>query len=116
MRIAVVDCGLVGASIALAARGRLGAHVTGVDPDPQPALDARAIDEAASLEAALDGADAAFLAVPVQALPDVARATLAAAGPDCLVTDVGSVKSPVVEAVEDERFIGGHPLAGSEKG
>ena len=116
MRIAVVGCGLVGASIALTARRRLGAHVTGVDLDPQPALDAGAIDEAADLGAALDGADAAFVAVPVQALPEVARASLAAAGPDCLVTDVGSVKSPVVEAVDDERFIGGHPLAGSEHG
>ena len=39
---------------------------------------------------------------------------LAAAGPDCVVTDVGSVKRAVVGAVDDPRFIGGHPLAGAE--
>ena len=39
---------------------------------------------------------------------------LAAAPDDCVVTDVGSVKRAVVGAVDDERFIGGHPLAGAE--
>ena len=77
MRIAVIGTGLVGASIGLAARVRLGANVIGVDPDPGPALEAGAIDEATELAEALAGADAAFVAVPVPALPDVARAALA---------------------------------------
>jgi prephenate dehydrogenase len=42
------------------------------------------------------------------------RAALAAAGDDCVVTDVGSTKRAVVQAADDERFIGGHPLAGAE--
>ncbi len=75
-----------------------------------------ALDEAASLEDALDGADAAFVAVPVPLLPETTAAVLAAAGPQCVVTDVGSVKAPVVGAVQDERFVGGHPLAGAEQG
>jgi prephenate dehydrogenase len=116
LRIAVIGTGLIGASIGLAARERLGASVAGVDPDPGPALAAGALDEAVSLAEALDGAEAAFVAVPVPALPETAAAVLAAAGPQCVVTDVGSVKSPVVAAVSDERFVGGHPLAGAEQG
>ena len=42
------------------------------------------------------------------------RAVLAAAGPECVVSDVGSVKRAVVDEVDDPRFIGGHPLAGAE--
>ncbi|HVW19464.1 MAG TPA: prephenate dehydrogenase/arogenate dehydrogenase family protein [Solirubrobacteraceae bacterium] len=112
MRVAVVGVGLVGASVGLAAKARLGAAVVGVDPDPGAALAAGAIDAAAPLEQALDGADAAFVAVPVAALADTVRSVLDAAPPACAVTDVGSVKRPVVEAIADERFVGGHPLAG----
>ncbi|MEO6496588.1 MAG: prephenate dehydrogenase, partial [Solirubrobacteraceae bacterium] len=67
MKIAVIGTGLIGASIGLAARQRLGAMVAGVDPDPGPALAVGAIDEAVSLAEALDGAEAAFVAVPVPA-------------------------------------------------
>lgn len=116
MRIAVIGTGLIGASIGLAAKERLGATVAGVDLDPGPALAAGAIDEAVTMAEALEGAEAAFVAVPVQALPETAAAVLAASGPQCVVTDVGSVKAPVVAAVRDERFVGGHPLAGAEQG
>lgn len=114
MKIVVVGTGLVGGSIGLAARSRLGAAVVGVDPDPGPALAAGAIDRAAPLAEALDGADAAFVAVPVADLAAVVSATLAAAPADCVVSDVGSVKRAVVELFDDERFVGGHPLAGGE--
>ncbi len=67
-----------------------------------------------SAAAALDGAEAAFVAAPVGALPGAVRAALALAGDDCVVTDVGSTKRAVVRAADDERFIGGHPLAGAE--
>ena len=42
------------------------------------------------------------------------REVLAAAGDDCVVSDVGSTKRSVVAAVDDPRFVGGHPLAGAE--
>ncbi len=118
MKIAIVGVGLIGGSIGLAARERLGADVVGFDPAAgalHAALDVGAIDRAApDLGAALDGVEAAFVAAPVGALPDAIAAALAAAGEDCVVTDVGSTKRSVVEAVRDERFIGGHPLAGAE--
>ena len=118
MKIAIVGVGLIGGSIGLAARERLGAEVAGWDPGPGvlgAALDVGALDCAApDPAAALDGADAAFVAAPVGALPAAVAGALAAAGEDCVVTDVGSTKRAVVAAVDDERFIGGHPLAGAE--
>jgi prephenate dehydrogenase len=55
-----------------------------------------------------------FVAAPVHALPELVAEALDAAGEQCVVTDVGSVKRAVVRAVDDPRFIGGHPLAGGE--
>jgi prephenate dehydrogenase len=118
VRIAIVGVGLIGGSIGLAARERLGAEVAGWDPAAgvlDAALEVGALDSAApDAAAALDGADAAFVAAPVGSLPAAVGDALAAAGEDCVVTDVGSTKRAVVEAVRDERFIGGHPLAGAE--
>jgi prephenate dehydrogenase len=116
--VAVVGVGLIGGSIGLAARERLGARVRGFDPGD--GVLARAVelgavaDGCGSAADALDGADVAFVAAPVGALPTVVRDVLAAAGPDCVVSDVGSTKRSVVAAVDDPRFIGGHPLAGAE--
>lgn len=115
MIVAVVGVGVIGGSVGLAARRRLGATVRGVDPDAGDALHAGAIDEAHdSLPAALDEADVAIVAVPVGALPETVAAVLDAAPSGCVVTDVGSTKRAVVAANGDERFVGGHPLAGSE--
>jgi len=118
VKIAIVGVGLIGGSIGLAARERLEAEVAGFDPAPgvlEAALDVGALDRAAPDAAtALAGADAAFVAAPVGALPEAIGAVLAAAGEDCVVTDVGSTKRSVVAAVHDERFVGGHPLAGAE--
>jgi prephenate dehydrogenase len=117
VRIAIVGVGLIGGSVGLAARERLGAEVVGFDPAPgalDAALEVGAVDRAADdVAGALAGAEAAFVAAPVGALPAAVGAALAAAGEDCVVTDVGSTKRTVVEAVHDERFIGGHPLAGA---
>jgi prephenate dehydrogenase len=119
MRVAVLGVGLIGGSIGLAARKRLGATVAGWDPDAEllrRATEVGAIDEAAdSVAAAVGGADAIFCAAPVAALPDLAAEALAASGDDAFVTDVGSVKREVIGRLgEEPRFIGGHPLAGAE--
>jgi prephenate dehydrogenase len=117
VKIAVIGVGLIGGSIGLAARQRLEADVVGFDPGDgvlDAALDVGALDRAAPDAAgALEGAEAAFVAAPVGVLPAAIAAALAAAGEDCVVTDVGSTKRAVVDAVRDERFIGGHPLAGA---
>jgi prephenate dehydrogenase len=118
MRIAVLGVGLIGGSIGLAARRRAGAEVCGFDPDEgvlARALELGAIDRAGDdLADAVHGADAVFVAAPVGALAQTVKEALAGAGPDCVVSDVGSTKRVVAEAGSDERFIGGHPLAGAE--
>jgi prephenate dehydrogenase len=117
-RLAVVGVGLIGGSVGLAARERLGAQVRGWDPGDgvlAAALERGALTEVSGSPAeALEGAEAAFVAAPVGDLPAAVREVLAVAGEDCVVTDVGSTKRSVVAAVDDPRFIGGHPLAGAE--
>lgn len=118
-RLAVLGVGLIGGSIGLAARQRLGAEVVGCGRRPErlrQAVELGALDRVAgSVAEACERADVVFCAGPVAALPDQARAALAASGPEAVVTDVGSTKGELVEALGgDERFIGGHPLAGAE--
>jgi prephenate dehydrogenase len=110
-RAGLVGTGLIGGSIGLALR-RAGWHVTGLDPDAAAlatALEVGAIDATGRDPEA----EVTFVATPVRAVAAAATAALAA-GPG-VVTDVGSVKASIVEAVGDARFIGGHPMAGSEQ-
>jgi prephenate dehydrogenase len=118
-RVAVLGVGLIGGSIGLAARRRLGAEVVGFGRTPATlarAVELGALDRAAgSIVEACEGAEAVFCAGPVGALPGQARKALAACGPEVVVSDVGSTKGELVAALGgDERFIGGHPLAGAE--
>jgi prephenate dehydrogenase len=118
-RVAVLGVGLIGGSIGLAARRRLGAEVVGHSRSPETvarALELGALDRGAgSVAEACADAEIVFCAGPVAALPEQARAALDACGPEAVVTDVGSTKGELVAALGgDERFIGGHPLAGAE--
>ena len=119
MRIAVLGVGLIGGSIGLAAREHTDdAETVGFGRDPgrlRRALELGAIDRAAdSIAAAVEGADLCFACAPVGVLPELVRAALDAAGPDCVVTDVGSTKQGLLAGIDDERFVGGHPIAGAE--
>lgn len=113
-RAVVVGLGLIGTSVALALR-KAGWRVTGSDLDADRAR--RAL-ELGALDAVGhdDEADLAVVATPVRSVPGVARALLEAdASGRLVVTDVGSVKGEIVAAVADPRFVGGHPMAGSEQ-
>jgi prephenate dehydrogenase len=120
--IAVLGVGLIGGSIGLAARHRLGAEVIGYDPasaNVDRALEMGALDRIApSAAAAAADADVIFCAAPVAALPGLVVAALEASGPGAVVSDVGSSKRALVDALagapDADRFIGGHPLAGAE--
>jgi prephenate dehydrogenase len=116
VRLAIVGTGLMGASVALAAQRR-DDEVVGWDPDPE-ALEAAvardALVDAPSLEDAVRDAELVVVATPIAALPATVAAVLAAPG-DATVTDVGSTKGSVVAAAAGSpRFVGGHPIAGSE--
>jgi prephenate dehydrogenase len=112
-RAAVLGTGLIGGSIGLALRER-GWHVVGHDRDEDRAR--RAL-ELGALDMIADGdgpdVDITFVATPVGAVVDAARDALQRTSG--LVTDVGSVKRAITEAVAGDRFVGGHPMAGSEQ-
>ncbi|MDR3402937.1 MAG: prephenate dehydrogenase/arogenate dehydrogenase family protein [Chthoniobacter sp.] len=123
-RLAILGPGLLGGSIALAARRAGGFHV-GVwarRAEAVAELEQRALAEVAStdLAAVVQEADIVVLAVPIGVMASLARqiAPLLPAG--AVVTDVGSVKAPVVETLSGifagrTHFVGSHPMAGSEK-
>ncbi|TMM09694.1 MAG: prephenate dehydrogenase/arogenate dehydrogenase family protein, partial [Actinobacteria bacterium] len=117
--LAVVGTGLLGSSVALAAQRAGVAEVAGWDAKGstlREALGAKAIARAAaSLRDAVGAAELVVVAVPVGVLVPAAREVLEAAPESATVTDVGSTKASVVgAAVGSPRFVGGHPICGSE--
>jgi len=106
----VVGLGLIGGSLARALTER-GWHVTGDDQKSERVETAlgRGFITASGLDPA---AELTFVATPVLALADQVKRALAETSG--IVTDVGSVKASLVAAVDDPRFVGGHPMAGSE--
>src|SRR6266545_4512441 len=122
-RVAVVGTGLIGTSIAMAARAA-GEEVRGFDPDPNVlarAAERSGLRPGASLAEAVAGASLVFVCTPVPSVAGVVAEVLAAAT-EAVVTDVGSVKSHVLVEVERtvpvgdrRRFVGGHPMGGSER-
>jgi len=117
-QLAIVGTGLIGASVGLAARRAGVERVTGWDPDAAhlaTAAERGAVEAAPDLAAALDGVELALVAAPVTVLPAQVRAVLEASGEGCTVTDVGSTKGGVCAAAAGVgRFVGGHPICGSE--
>jgi prephenate dehydrogenase len=117
-RLTVVGTGLIGASVALAAKRAGVSTVRGWDPDPaalEVAAQRGAVTPAVDLEDAVAEAELVVAAVPVGELPATVRALLDGAPEGCTVTDVGSTKQPVCAAAgSDPRFVGGHPICGAE--
>jgi prephenate dehydrogenase len=113
-RVEIVGTGLIGASIGLSLRAG-GWWVTGRDKDPEragEALELGAIDEVGEDT----GAEIVFVATPLESVADEATSLLAdPRRPGPIVTDVAGVKSRVARSIEDPRFVGGHPMAGSEQ-
>lgn len=120
-KTAVVGVGLIGGSLATAGRqaGCL-SKIVGVGrsrANLELALAAGIIDEATSDAAeGVRDADLVVLAAPVNTSVEVLRVVAGAAPERCVITDVGSVKGPIVEAAVRlgvaHRFVGAHPMAG----
>jgi len=118
-RLAVIGTGLIGASLGLAAKRAADAEVVGYDPEPQAltaAVARGAVDRVAeSLAEAVADTELAVIAAPVAQLAPQVQAVLEASGDECTVTDVGSTKVGVCSAaLGSDRFVGGHPVCGSE--
>ncbi|MEP6298200.1 MAG: prephenate dehydrogenase/arogenate dehydrogenase family protein, partial [Ilumatobacter sp.] len=110
-RANVVGLGLIGGSLAVAL-GERGWHVSGSDDRDEVVVLARErnVIDAVGVDA---DAEITFVAVPVRRASDVVAAVLTTT--TGIVTDVGSVKAPICAAITDPRFVGGHPMAGSER-
>ena len=123
--VAIVGVGLIGGSIGLALRARgLAGRVVGVGRDEARLAEAvrlGAIDVATTdLASGVAEADVVVVCTPVTRIADDVRRA-AEHGPEgLLITDAGSTKRRIVEAVERHAaaraaFVGGHPIAGSER-
>jgi prephenate dehydrogenase len=120
-RVAIVGVGLIGASFAAAGRDAglwresvgIGRNAANLD---RAVADGWIDEGTTDLEYALRDASLVVLAAPVDSCVDLLPAVAEQAAPDALVTDVGSVKVPVVEAAAragvGKRFVGAHPMAG----
>lgn len=122
-KLCIVGVGLIGGSIGMGARQRgLAKHVVGAGRSAERlklALQAGAIDTATtSLQEAVTGADMVVVCTPVGLIVPTMRLFEQWLSPECVVTDVGSVKSAIVAQGTEllgARFVGGHPMAGSEQ-
>jgi len=121
-KLTLIGVGLLGGSIGLAAKQRdVAGRVCGLvrrEESIAECLAAGVVDEATlDVAEAVADADLIILCMPVGRMGELAAALKPHLAADAIVTDVGSVKSSVVAAVEPvlSRFVGSHPLCGSEK-
>jgi prephenate dehydrogenase len=125
-RLAVVGLGLLGGSVARLARAKgLAEHIVAIGRSPEGLEAARrdgVVDEITTdLAAGVRSADLVMLATPVAVIGRLLPEAWRAAPPDCVLTDVGSTKRTIVRIAESLAasrplaFVGGHPMAGSER-
>ena len=123
-RVALIGLGLIAGSMSLAMRrGKLAGEIVGYARSPETRASARDINlvdrVCDTAEDAVKDADLVVLCVPVGAMEAVSKAIAPHLKPGAIVSDVGSVKRSVFEAVvphmpDGVHFIGAHPMAGTE--
>ncbi|MBW2451558.1 MAG: prephenate dehydrogenase/arogenate dehydrogenase family protein [Deltaproteobacteria bacterium] len=123
-KLAVVGVGLIGGSLALALkRAKAVDHVVGIGRGPQNLEKALALGVVDSitqdLTSGVCNADVVFLATPVLSIGPIAEQIMPHLKPGTIITDGGSVKQSVIQAIEpilrdDVHFVPGHPIAGTE--
>ena len=124
-KLVIIGVGLIGGSVALAARrAGLARHIVGAGRSGealQEAIDLQVIDAAAPIEEAVKDADFVLLAMPVGSMPAVMAAIAPHLPAHAIVTDAGSTKGDVVAAAREHmgarlaNFVPAHPIAGAEK-
>ncbi|MEG4403930.1 prephenate/arogenate dehydrogenase [Microcoleus sp. MON2_D5] len=117
MNIGIVGLGLIGGSIGLDLRSR-GFNVFGVSSRQQTCSRAQArgvVNEASIHLSLMAAADVVFICTPLGSIEPIVRELVPYLSRDTIVTDVGSVKTPIVQAVSSlwPNFVGGHPMAGT---
>lgn len=124
-RIAIVGVGLIGGSIGLSARKKnLAREVVGIcrrEVSRKAALRSGACDRATlNMREGLEGSDLVIIATPIGGIVQAARKIISLTKHKMIITDVGSTKEEIVRGIERiiperVRFVGAHPMAGSEK-
>lgn len=120
-KVTVIGTGLIGGSIALGLKRKgLAARVVGISRSRKTASLARkmrAVDFASRSLTAAKGSDLVILAAPPEVILKLAPSLSKIIGRDCIVTDAASTKEEIVNKLGSlfKRFVGAHPLAGSEK-
>ncbi len=117
MKIGIVGLGLIGGSLGLDLRSQ-GHQVLGVSRQEQTCQRAIArgvVDNASVDPALLAAAEIVFICTPLAAIVPTVEQLIPYLSPSTVLTDVGSVKAPVVEAIAPlwPNFVGGHPMAGT---
>ena len=122
-KVAIIGLGVIGASLGMALKeARPGLEVLGMDAEPatiERAMDMAAINRPLT-NWDVSGCEVVFIATPLRTIPDVLMQIRDKLSPEAIVTDVGSVKSWVMEQYQKylpahAACIGGHPLAGSDR-
>lgn len=117
MKIGIVGLGLIGGSLAIDLR-QLGHTILGVSRSPktcQAAIARHIVHQASPELSLLAAAEVIFLCTPLGALQSTVEQLIPHLNSTTILTDVGSVKASVVEAIAPlwQNFVGGHPMAGT---
>ena len=117
MKIAIVGLGLIGGSLGIDLRSQ-GHYIIGIsrhDDTCKIALDKGIADRVNTHFKALKDAEVIIVCTPIKAIASTIKQIVPHISPDTIITDVGSVKYPVVQSCSQlwSNFIGGHPMAGT---
>ncbi len=117
MNIGIVGLGLIGGSLGLDLRA-CGHQVLGVSRQEQTcqrAIERGVVDDASIHLNLLAAADVVFVCTPIGAIASTVQQLIPHLSPNTVITDVGSVKTVVVEQITPlwPNFVGGHPMAGT---
>ena len=117
MIIGIVGLGLIGGSLGLDLK-KQGHHVLGVsrrDSTTQRAISMGVVTQASVNMSLLSEAEVVFICTPLEFIIPTLEQLIAHLPSSCVITDVGSVKTPIVKGISAvwENFVGGHPMAGS---
>lgn len=117
MKIGILGLGLIGGSLGFDLRSQ-GHHVLGVsrrESTCQKAVSLGSVDQASAEISLLATAEVVFICTPIALIVPQVKQLIAHLSATTVVTDVGSVKAPIVKAISPlwSNFIGGHPMAGT---
>ena len=117
MKIGIVGLGLIGGSLGLDLKAR-GHEILGVSRQETTckiALDKGIVDRASTELSLLAAAEIVIVCTPIGAIAATVAQLIPHLNPETIVTDVGSVKEPIVKACSNlwSNFVGGHPMAGN---